>query len=193
VSLQINPTDSVSLQKNIAKDPVLTTMMRYIREDWPVAVDSDALKHYKKLESSLTIANGCLFLGSRLAIPRDLRPSVLEILDMGHFGRQRMKQLARSVVHWPGIDAYIDDTSKNCTACPEHQNQASKPAKHPMLRERHWSIVHVEQAINFLGSNWLIVVDTYCKYPCIHQTIAVTAKTTMELLDQYFAHFGFPR
>ena len=193
VSLQINPTDSVSLQKNTAKDPVLATVMRYTREGWPVTVDSDALKHYKKLESSLTTANGCLFHGSRLVIPRDLRPNVLEILHMGHFGRQRMKQLARSVVYWPGIDSDIESTSKNCTACAEHQNQPSKPANHPwMLPERPWSRVHVDHAINFLGSNWLIVVDAYSKYPCIHQTSAVTAKVTMELLEQDFAHFGFP-
>ena len=61
-----------------------------------------------------------------------------------------------------------------------------------MLPEKLWSRLHIDHAINFLGSNWLVLTDTYSKYPCTHPTQAVTAIAAMDLLEQDFAHFGYP-
>ena len=61
-----------------------------------------------------------------------------------------------------------------------------------MLPEEAWSRVHIDNAINFLGSNWLVLIDAYSKYPCIHPTTCASAKSTTELLEQDFFHFGYP-
>ena len=61
-----------------------------------------------------------------------------------------------------------------------------------MLPEKPWSRIHIDHAINFMGSNWLVVVDAYSKYPCIHQTSSTSTKTTTMLLEEDFAHFGYP-
>ena len=106
---------------------------------------------------------------------------------------QRMKQLARSAVYWPHIDEDIEKVARTCTTCSEHQSRPSKPANHPwMLPEKPWSRLHLDHAINFLGTNWLVLVDAYSKYPCIHATSSVSAKATMDILEQEFAHFGYP-
>ena len=106
---------------------------------------------------------------------------------------QRMKQLARSAVYWPRIDADIMDACKQCSSCAEHQNQPAKAPLHPwMIPEKPWSRIHIDHAINFLGSNWLVIVDAYSKYPCIHPTTSTSSKRTTELLEQDFAHFGYP-
>ena len=99
---------------------------------------------------------------------------------------RRMKQLARSVVYWPRIDADIEEMCRKCTSCAEHQNNPW------MLPERPWSRIHVDHAVNFMGKNWLVMVDSYSKYPCIHPTSSITARTTMDLLEMDFAHFGYP-
>ena len=52
--------------------------------------------------------------------------------------------------------------------------------------------MHVDQAINFLGSNWLVLIDAFSKYPCIHPTSSTSTKSTTDLLEQDFAHFGYP-
>ena len=49
-----------------------------------------------------------------------------------------------------------------------------------------------KDSINFLGSNWLVMVDAYSKYPCIHATTSTSSKATTDLLEQDFAHFGYP-
>lgn len=35
-------------------------------------------------------------------------------------------------------------------------------------------------------------IDAYSKYPCIHSTTSTSTKTTTELLEVDFAHFGYP-
>ena len=63
-------------------------------------------------------------------------------------------------------------------------------AVHPwMLPEKPWSLLHIDHAINFLGCNWLVVTDAYTKYPCIHATQSVSAKSTIKLMQE---DFGFP-
>jgi hypothetical protein len=104
-----------------------------------------------------------------------------------------MKQLARTAVFWPGIDTNIEETSRGCTGCGEQQNMPAKAPIHLwILPEKPWSRVHVDHAVNFLGSNWLVMVDAYSKYPCIHQTTSTSSKTTIDLLEEDFAHFGYP-
>ena len=84
---------------------------------------------------------------------------------------ERMKQLARTAVYWPGIDAAIEMASRRCDSCGEHQNKPSNPPVHPwMLPEKPWSRLHLDHAINFMGKDWLVITDAYSKCPCIHPT-----------------------
>ena len=48
-----------------------------------------------------------------------------------------MKQLARTAVYWPGLDADIKELSQACTTCAEFRNKPSKMNNHPwMLPEK---------------------------------------------------------
>lgn len=199
ISLQLNPLDPGTLAKESAKDPVTANIMRYTREGWPPKRGSEdihgdtTVEIFRKLAVSLSTAHGCLLYGSRVVIPPSLQPQVLQLLHLGHFGMQRMKQLARTAVYWPRIDADIRELCQKCTTCAEHQSTPSKLANHPwMVPEKPWSRIHIDHAINFLGTNWLVLTDAYSKYPCIHPTSSTSTKSTTELLEQDFAHFGYP-
>ena len=145
---------------------------------------------FRKTADSLSVCHGCLLYGARVVIPTKLRRQVLDLLHECLFGIQRMKQLARAAVYWPNIDIAILDPCRQCSTCAEHQSEPSKAAVHPwMLPEKPWSRLHIDHAINFLGFNWLVVTDAYTKYPCIHATQSVSAKSTIELLQE---DFGFP-
>nr|CAB3223623.1 uncharacterized protein K02A2.6-like [Phallusia mammillata] len=197
LSLQVQPSDSYSLQKETAKDPTLTKVMRYTREGWPakfrVEDINDPAESFRKIKESLSTCYGCLLYGSRAVIPESIRPKVLKLLHEGHLGMQRMKQLARTAVYWPNIDRDIVDLCRKCNTCAVYQNAPSKVALHPwMSPEKPWSRLHVDHAINFMGYNWLLLIDAYSKYPCIHPTQSISAKTTIDLLENDFSHFGYP-
>ncbi|KAL5489647.1 hypothetical protein EMCRGX_G018764, partial [Ephydatia muelleri] len=159
IGQQLNPTDPGVLARESANDPVISNVIRCTREGWPeripeIQTKDYSMENFKKISMSLSVAHGCLLNGSRIVIPSSLQPQVLQLLHLGHFGIQRMKQLARTAVYWPGIDKDIMDQCQRCSTCGEHQNKVAKPANHPwMLPEKPWSRLHVDHAINFLGSN----------------------------------------
>ena len=37
-----------------------------------------------------------------------------------------------------------------------------------------------------------MITDAYSKYPCIHPTSSTSTRATLDLLEEDFAHFGFP-
>ena len=194
VSRQIS-TDSKTLSRETAKDAILSAVMRYTREGWPSksSEHGDEIENYRKLSDSLSMANGCLLFGIRIIIPTSMRENVLNLLHIGHFGISRMKRLARTAVYWPNIDSDITSLSNKCSTCAEHQNNPAKAPNHPwMYPEKPWSRIHVDHAIYFLGTNWLVVTDAHSKYPCIHATNSVSTEVTITLLEEDFAHFGYP-
>lgn len=82
-------------------------------------------------------------------------------------------------------------TCCSCSSCPEYQNKPAKPTIHRwMLPEKPWSCLHLDHANSFMGSNWLVLMDAYLKYPCIYHTQSVSSKATIELLEQDFAYCG---
>jgi len=168
------------MRKQSLKDPVVSKVMRYTREGWPTRLESnDPVERFRKIAESLSTCHTCLLYGCRVMIPANLRKQVLLILHEGHFGIQRMKQLARTAVYWPNIDADIMDLCRKCTTCAEHQNEPTKVAVHPwMLPEKPWSHTHMDHAINFMGYNWLVVINSHTKYPCIHATQSISTKST---------------
>ena len=181
------------LARESSKDQVISAVIRYVREGWPHTINSEEVVHYKRLADSLWIERGCLLLGARIVIPSRLRSQVVQLIHLGHFGVQRMKQLARSVVYWPRINEDIERLCRTCTSCAEHQNKPAKPVNHPwMLPEKPWSRLHLDHAVQFMGRNWLVLVDPFSKYPCIHPTSSIGTQATIDLLEEDFAHFGYP-
>nr|KAG5699052.1 hypothetical protein BaRGS_025446 [Batillaria attramentaria] len=113
LSLQVKPYDANILHQESGKDPVIATVMRYMREGWPLkhAEINKEVRKFQKLSDSLSICHRCLIYGTRVVIPQSLQPKILDLLHIGHFGMGHMKQLARTAVYWPGIDAAIEMTS----------------------------------------------------------------------------------
>ncbi|MEE4247163.1 MAG: RNase H-like domain-containing protein [Kangiellaceae bacterium] len=129
---KISPANHGSLARESAKDLTISKVMRFTREGWPPSKSNEEfeMQRFRKVADSLSCINGCLVHGSRVVIPASLRAIVLDLLHLGHFGMQRMKQLARTSVYWPNIDDDIEGTCRRCTSCAEHQNKPSKPADH---------------------------------------------------------------
>ena len=80
-----------------------------------------------------------------------------------------------------------------CSTCAKHHNMPADAPNHPwMVPEKPWSRLHLDHATNFIGTNWLVLFDACSKYLCIHPVSSTSTKATTELLEQDFAHFGYP-
>ena len=57
--------------------------------------------------------------------------------------------------------------------------------------QRNLEAGYINHGISFLGHDWLVLVDEYSKYPCIHMTGFTTTKATTQLLEHNFDYFGY--
>lgn len=140
-----------------------------------------------------TIQKNVLFRGNRVVIPAALQKSVLQELHTGHFGVVKMKKLARGICWWPGIDVQIENLAKSCSSCntykdnpPKCETHVWEPNAYPFQR------VHLDFAGPFRGHNFLLLVDSFSKWPEVHLMRNTSAEATVKKCREIFATFGLP-
>ena len=131
--------------------------------------------------------------GSRVIIPPKYQVQLLEQLHEGHPGIVRMKALAGSYIWWPGMDREIEQAAKGCTSCQLTQNNPKTTPLHAWeWPVRPWQRIYVEFAGPFLGTMFLVVVDSHSKWPEVIQMTTTSAARTIDELRKLFATHGLP-
>lgn len=199
-SVAVNALDSLPLSfadltKETKSDPLLQKIIKYIHNGWPTnATFTDELARFNARKDALTTVDDCILFGERVVISRRLQQQCLRQAHHRHPGIQRMKALARSYFYWPTLDADIEEWVRTCHPCqavaksPAH----STPVPWPKA-EGPWQRLHVDFAGPIDGDYFLIVVDSFSKWPEIVRTSTITAKATIAILRSLFVRFGVPR
>ena len=159
------PVTEVHMQTATRRDPVLGTVLRYTQQGWPSEIP-EHLRPYWMKRNKLTIEKGILLWGIRVILPSKLKDQVLQEIHQGHPGTNRMKQIARSHVWWPKLDADLEAVCKSCKACQEACNSPVAAPLHPWVwPTKPWVRVHIDFAGPFLDKMFLVVMDAYSKWP----------------------------
>lgn len=126
-------------------------------------------------------------MGVRVIILSNLRAKVLEELHMGHFEEVKIKALA-SFVWWPKIDQDIEQVAMQCSGCKQVQNV---PAHAPLHQwewpASPWQRIHIDFAGPFMGTNFLVVVDAFSKWPEVVTLSSTPTSQTITMLRDLFA------
>ena len=101
--------------------------------------------------------------------------------------------LSKNTVWWPVIDKDIKDCYKACTSCATAAQDPTgvplcqwKLPLHPLQR------VHIDYAVPFKGKMWLLLIDTFVKWPEIHEMKPTTTEATISKLKHIFTAQGLP-
>lgn len=144
----------------------------------------------KHISDSFSLCDNVLLYNERVVTPKTLQRRILKDFHMGHPGKNRMKSLMRSYVYWPNMDQDIIHMVDKCKGC-------SLAAKAPPIThkpwpktDRPWSRIHVDFAGPLEGFYYLIVVDSYSKWPEVFRCRKPTSETTINCLHELFARFG---
>jgi len=165
-------------------------MMRQILQN---LTTGKSLKDLGLEDSEFSSQNGCIFRGSRIVIPSNLRKPILNELHAGHLGMTKMKLLARSYCYWRNLDKDIENMVKNCTQCQQKLKAPSKAAIHPWEpAEEPWQRIHIDFAGPLRGWWYFIIVDAFSKWVEIIPTKTMTTSWCINTLDRLFSTFGFP-
>ena len=134
-----------------------------------------------------------LLLGLRVVVPPLLQSKILALLHESHPGCTRCKQLAQSYVLMPGIDADIERVVQSCQSCAEQRREANTPVlgrwEYPSTALHR---MHIDHAGPFLGHYWLVWVDEYSNFGCVHRVSGHDASRSVNKLREVFAYFGLP-
>ncbi|XP_063363502.1 uncharacterized protein K02A2.6-like [Cydia amplana] len=190
---EIENLDWKSIQEATRKDVTLAKIIRYTMDGWPDLVTEKELSTYGNKKTEISFDRGCLFWGYRIIIPESLRQAILLELHKSHFGTVRMKQLARSYFWWPGIDAEIEKITNDCLTCLSVRNNPTKGhQKSWPVAPSVWYRIHADYCGPFYNKMYLVVVDSYSKWPEVIEMNSITSSRTIEVFNSLFARHGYP-
>ena len=156
--------------------------------------DQLAYKKYLPCSSELCSIGQLILRGTRIVIPKKLRPRVLSLAHEGHLGIVGTKQKLRSKVWWPGMEKDAEKHCKTCYGCQlVSRSSPPEPIRSTALPTGPWR----DLAIDLLGplptgESILVVVDYYSRYYEIDIMRSTVASKVISSLEEIFARHGLP-
>lgn len=184
-----------SMVNNIVRElPVTTKEIKKEAEsnDFILEIKSKMVANDQKVQEIYSICDGILLYGERVVVPKKLQKRILRDFHMGHPGINRTKSLMRSFVYWKGMDVDIENMVHRCKGCALAAK--APPIVHkPWPKTDHpWTRLHIDFAGPVEDYYYLIVVDSFTKWPEVLRCKKPTFNTTTTFLHELYARFGVP-
>lgn len=168
------------------KDIELQCIKNYVINGCPS--DKNKVREPALYRDQIVDNDGVLYKGNEIIIPQSSRTDILNRLHYNHMGINKTVERARDIVFWPGITKHIEDVVSNCPTCLTFQKETLIPQK---MGTRPWEIV-AGDLYEIRGKDFLIVVDTYSKFPEVVPISCLTSVTVIDKLKEMFARHGKP-
>ena len=192
--LPITESRLQQFREETAADPTLAKVKDYIVNGWPADqhhMTRDVVL-YHAVHSELVSCDGIIFLGNRVVVPRSMSTNMLKMIHESHLGIVKLKQRARAILYWPGMNAQIEDIVSKCAICQSGRKaQPSEPMIKHDLPDRPWSKLAAD-VFHLDGVDYLLVVDYYSKFPEVQALQDLTAHSVIHDLKIIFARSGTP-
>ena len=110
------------LRKSTSQDEQLTRLKGYINmgilcEKKNLSIGLHEFWPHKEM---LSIESGLLTCGTRIIVPREMRPEMLQYIHKGHQGKEHCLLRARNNVFWPKMTYDIQQLIEKCMICQEY-------------------------------------------------------------------------
>lgn len=188
-----SPFTFEAIRQATVDDETMQLISKYISSGWPPksAIQSRNVQKFFDFKNELLIAHDALIYRDRIVVPPCYRKRVLASLHQAHPGICRMKALARCYVFWPGIDSDIQTLVANCAPCQQAQKAPIKVPLSSWPTPPHpWFRVHADFAGPIDGRWYLIVIDSFSKWPEIFTLTSTTAENTIRVFREIIARHG---
>ncbi|XP_055632916.1 uncharacterized protein K02A2.6-like [Toxorhynchites rutilus septentrionalis] len=190
------PVTHKSLKIATKKDAVLQKVIPYTQGSWPSrceGIEDVEVRSFFSRRDSYSVIDDCIMMADRIIVPKSLQKRILKQVHQGHPGIERAKAIARGIVFWPTIDEDITNYVRRCPSCANAAKSPPHAQPQPWPRaEGPWQRLHIDFAGPVNGEYYLVVVDSFSKWPEILQTRYPTTSTTTTFLRECFARFGIP-
>ncbi len=174
-------------------DSELSTLRETILAGFPKTQNEThpSIRQYFNIRDNLWIENDMVMFKNRIVVPKTLRHPILKFLLSAHQGTEGMRARASECVYWPGINAAINETRKNCKECCNiSPSQAKQPIQQLPHSEYPFQQICVDEC-EIKGHHYFIVVDKFTNWLIVfHQSGHVQSKHVIESLTTVFETYG---
>ena len=88
-----------------------------------------------------------------------------------------MRHLSQNTVYWPRLDSDITDYVNHCKTCTQHKTKQAVQSMLPGdVPDSPWQELAAD-LFTYNHKEYLLIADTFSKYPFIYQTSSKTAKS----------------
>ena len=134
--------------------------------------------------------------GTRIVIPPELQPEVIQSLHSAHQGVGSMNERAKASVYWPGITKDIESVRANCTSCNRIMpSQARTPPLEPWIPSTPFEAIACDY-FHFKGRYYFVAADRLSGWLEVQQikvgTNEAGAQGLCKALRRIMITFGVP-
>jgi hypothetical protein len=116
-----------------------------------------------------------------------LRRETMEGIHDGHFGEKKSVLRAKSAVYWPGWEDQVKNMVASCAVCQENRCGNPKQPLYPVrLPDYAFQMVSAD-IFHFESVNYLLLVDSYSKLPCVVPLKSMTSAVLIEEMSRFSA------
>ena len=180
------------LKDSTQRDPILATVYQLTQQGWlhQRRHVPRLARRYWDFRDELSTDDGMLLKGPRLIIPGELQEEYLSRLHKGHLSASKVQENAKQHMYWTGIDADIEDYTKQCQECIKRSQVAKEPLQPHDIPEGPWRKLGIDY-FTFDGNSYVLICDYFSKFPFLYR-----AKTSFwslrDCLINLFSIEGYP-
>ena len=178
----------------VETDPILSTVYHITLNGWPSKISKvpRIARQFWGARDELMIEDGVLLKGNCMCIPPELYNRSLHELHETHLGIEKMQHRARATMYWPGMNADIIEYVKCCKTCIQNKaTQHMQPMIPRDVPDTPWQDIAAD-FFTYKTNDYLLVADTFSKYPFTYKMHKKTAETVIHKLTQLFLQYGTP-
>ena len=110
------------LRESTEQDEQLIRLKGYINTGFPCDKKNlpTDLHEFWLHREMLSMESGLITCGTRIIVPREMRPELLQYINEGHQGKEHCIPRANNTVFWPKITYDIQQLIKKCMICQEY-------------------------------------------------------------------------
>ena len=180
------------LKDSTQRDPILAMVYQLTQQGWPHQrrhVPCLA-RRYWDFRDELSTDDGMLLKGPRLIIPVELQEEYLSHLHEGHLSASKVQENAKQHMYWTGIDADIEDYTKQCHECIKRSQVAKELLQPHDIPEGPWRKIGMDY-FNFDGNSYVLICDYFSKFPFLYRAKTSFWSLRDHLID-LFSIEGYP-
>lgn len=183
------------VQEATSQDQIFQTIIEALTTKNDKLWKLPELQPYAKLKDEMVYSDEVILRDHKIVLPPSLQNKSIELAHKGHLGITKTKQLLRTKVWFPNLDALTETYIKFCIPCQAVTKQQHRdPIVSSPLPDYPFQCIDVDFAGPFKQNKYIfIVVDEFSRYPIIEIVNSTSFTNLKPILQNVFATWGFPK